>query len=406
MLVPPPVSDQPFPSLVGDESRKNLLGLGFASSLAYDNNVLKGVGARPISDEIYSIAPTIYIQRTTARLNETFSYLPGFTFYENTSSLDEADETASGNFRIRPTQNTALSFQDLFERSSNAFNQSDLVIGNGIYGSALNGTSNVVVPFADRITNSASGQYAVQFNGNSMMGISGSFSLLDFPDPAQVVGLYNINAWGGAAFFNQRISSKQYIGASYDYTRLTEYAATGQGEIDTDTIYPFYTVYLAHAFSVSVSSGPQYYLTTQAPAPPIHAWTPYVTASAGWQRKTVNVALSFTRTVSGGGGLLGTFRSNNGGLNFRWQTSRMWTFAANFFYAGSTNLDLSLPASEKGGHSISGNAMFQHPLSEHMRTEVGYDYVRESYASILSLFPTSNREYVGISYQLTKPLGR
>jgi hypothetical protein len=51
-----------------------------------------GTSATPVSDVSYSIWPTIALDETTSRLHWAISYAPGFTFYQRTSSRNEADQ--------------------------------------------------------------------------------------------------------------------------------------------------------------------------------------------------------------------------------------------------------------------------------------------------------------------------
>src|SRR4051812_12554534 len=96
MLTPPPVSGQAYPVMLTSEERANYLRGALAFTGAYSDNVLgSGAGGEPVSDQSYSIAPMISLDETTPRLHTVLSYAPGFTFYQHTSSRNEADHNAS-----------------------------------------------------------------------------------------------------------------------------------------------------------------------------------------------------------------------------------------------------------------------------------------------------------------------
>ena len=89
MQTPPPVSGEPYPTMVGSEARSNYLRGAMNVISAYDDNVLTGTSDHPVGDVTYSILPTISLDQTTRRFQQTLTYSPGFTFYERTSELDE-----------------------------------------------------------------------------------------------------------------------------------------------------------------------------------------------------------------------------------------------------------------------------------------------------------------------------
>jgi hypothetical protein len=64
--------------------------------------------------------------------------------------------------------------------------------------------------------------------------------------------------------------------------------------------------------------------------------------------------------------------------------------------------------SSPGGHSISAAADVEHPIGERWTAAFGFARLHQSYGglSVISANPNSDREFVSISYQFTRPLGR
>ena len=89
----------------------------------------------------------------------------------------------------------------------------------------------------------------------------------------------------------------------------------------TQTIFLVLTLFLKPNLSLSISGGPQHYSSTQALSPSVAAWQPMTIVSMGWQGQRTTVAASYSRTVSGGGGLNGTFHTNAANASFSWQIS-------------------------------------------------------------------------------------
>jgi hypothetical protein len=407
MLTPPPVSGEGFPTAVGSEARSNYLDAGLVLDTAYDDNVLAGSGTHPVSDFAYKISPTIALDQTSFRQHRTFTYSPGFTFYQNTSTLDAVDQNISLNFQYRLSPHAAVSIRDSFQKSSNALNQPYPPLGGTISGSGPSSVD-VIAPFADRLSNNANVEFTYQFSRDGMVGASGTLEQQDYPNPVQVPGLYNSNLRGGSTFYNHRLSRTQYTGVIYQYSRSQALPMTGESQTQTHTASSYYTVYLAHAFSLSVSGGPQYTSAIQSPSPTFHSWTPALTTSIGWQRSHTNLAASYSRAVTGAGGLLGVFNSNEVDATVRWQMARTWTVGSTVGYATSKSVSPLLPSSTPGGHTFSGAGLIQHSISERIRAEFGYARLDQSYdgIAVVSSAPHSDRVYVTVSYHFTRPLGR
>lgn len=415
MLTPPPVSNKAYPTVVGSQERSNYVAAGLVFNTAYNDNVLQGGSNTPAGDVIYSFLPTITFDQTKSRQHLGLLFSPGFTLYQHTSSLNAADLNLALNFQYRLTQHTTVSFNDSFQKSSNVFNQSYPFSGGAISGSSQSSPVGVIAPYANQLSNTANGGISYQFGYNSMVGASGILTESNYPDPVQAAGLYNSNSGGGSAFYNQRLSSTQYVGVTYQYLRSQSNPAdshagptSAQAEVQTHTLLPFYTIYLNPTFSLSFSGGPQYYSATQSPSPSVHAWYPAATVSIGWQTSHTNIVSSYSRTVTAAVGLPGAFDSNNANASARWQVTRAWNLGCAASYSINKNVTPLFPASNPGGHSVSGLVSAQYSLSEHFKAELGYSRLHQSYSGIsaISIVPDTNREFISISYQFSRPVGR
>jgi hypothetical protein len=415
MLTPPPVSAETYPTMVGSQSRSNFLAAGLAINTAYNDNVLVGEGTNPISDFIYIIAPTIALNKTTPRQNLVLSYSPGFTFYQHTSTLDSTGQSAAASFQYRLSQHTTISIGDTFQKSSNVFDQLYPPSGGAISGSTQTQGVAVVAPYANQLRNTAYVGLSYQFSSSGMIGASGSFAENSYPNPAEASGFNNSSSLGGSVFLSRRLSSNQYFGVTYQYSGSQSNPVNNQTnpanvrtEVQTHTLLAFYTIYLNPTFSVSVSGGPEYTHASQPPLSPTSSTTPSVTASIGWQRSRTNFVASYSRIVSGDSGLLGAYNLNNARASVSWQIRRTWIVGSAAGYSNSSNATPSFSLSNPGGETISGTMSVQHSISERLGVEFGYAHLHQSYSDIrvISTIPDSNREYISISYRLTRPLGR
>jgi len=408
MLTPPPVSGQAYPLSAPSEGRSNYLRGGVTGSASYSDNVLGSSSSVPISDVSYSVWPTISLDQTTTRLHTVLSYAPGFTFYERLTSRNEADENVSltGQYRLSP--HVTLSLTDAFQKSSSVFNQPDQGLGIAVSGSAENVNNSIVAPLADRLNNTGNVALSYQFSADAMVGASGTFSNLHYPDPSQVPGLFDSASRSGSMFYSYRVGRQHYLGVTYQYQDLLAYAPEGINQTQTDAALFFYTFAPSPAFSLSLFGGPQYYTSGaqfiavgQPPAPASTAWIPAAGGSLNWQALHTGVALSYSHTVASGGGLVGAVKLDSASASIRQQISR--NLSASLAGAYGNNGVLSLAV--LGGHTISASAGLQRQIGDHFNVQAGYTRLHQDYSG-LTLNPDTNREWVSVAWQFARPIGR
>jgi hypothetical protein len=408
MLTPPPVSGAAYPNVVGSQTRSNYLRGGLVVTGAYSDNMFEDIGSKPISDTSYSLWPTFALSKVTSRLNLALNYSPGFTLYQHTTGLDQTDQNVTMNSSFRLTPHITVGFQDTFFKTSNVLNQPDTGSAGAVSGSGQPPTVAIIAPIADQLSNTTNAGITYQFSRNSMIGGGGIFTIFDYPNPAQVTDLYNSNSRGGSAFYTHRLSRKQYIGASYQFSQVLAFPPHAQIQIQTQAPVLFYTVYLKPTVSFSLSGGPQHLDISETPLPSYRSWSPSATASLGWQESRTNLAVSYVRIVTGGGGLVGAFDTNSAAGSARWQLTRTWNVGAVASYSIYENITPSYFLSTPGGRSLSGTVSVQHRITEHFNGEIGYTRLHQSYSGIeaISNAPNANREFISVSYQFARPLGR
>jgi hypothetical protein len=407
MRTPPPVSGEPYPTETGSETRSNYLRGGVTFEGAYNSDI-QYEAAHTIADANYSIRPNIAIDQVTPRSHETLTYSPGFTFYQRLSAYNDADEDASLSFHYRLSQHTALQLRDSFQKSSNVFNQPNQNYGETVSGSPQSPPAGAIAPFASRDTNDGSGEISYQFSADGMVGGGGTSTKMTYPNLGQVPGLCDSSSRGGSGFLNLRASRSQYAGVTYQYSQYESCPASTRSETTTHALYLYYTVYPMHALSISISGGPQHFAVALTPFPSSTAWTPSVTASIGWQSNRSSLAASYSRTVNGGGGLLGAFYSNTANAHARWQLTRAWGAETTGGYEIHKNVDSLLASTNPGGHTLSGTVAVQRNIGERITAQLGYQRQHQRYSGIqaISAVPDNNRGFVSVSYQFERPLGR
>jgi hypothetical protein len=407
MLAPPPVSGANYPVSFTSEERSNYLRGGVTFNTAYSDNVLGATNPTPVSDVSYSVWPTIALDATTPRLHTVLTYAPGFTFYQRTSERNEADQNAAIDFEYRLSPHVTFSAHDGFQKSSNVFNQPDLGLGV-VSGGTQEPNLSVIAPLADRLSNNGNVGIAYQFAANQMMGASGTFTNLHYPDEAQVPGLFDSSAQGGTAFYSLRLAKKHYVGVSYQYQRLVTYLTGSENETQTHAVVFFYTVNPSSRSSISLFGGPQRSDTVQpSPYLPLRTWTPAAGASLNWQSRLTSFAVSYAHTIAGGGGLIGAVQSDSATASLRQQITKMLAGSVSGFYAQNDILGAAALGASNG-HSVAGTASLQQQFGPHLSLQLGYTRLHQDYSTVAALAsnPDTNREFVSITYQFARPLGR
>jgi hypothetical protein len=417
MPTPPPVSGQSYPVVLTSQERSNYLRGGVNFTSAYSDNVLGSMENHPVSDVSYSVAPFVALDTTTAREHFVLTYAPGYTFYRRTSARNEADQNAAIEFQYRLSPHVTFSAADGFQKSSNVFNQPDLTSTGAVSGGTQGANFSVIAPIADRLGNSGNLSLAYQFSRNGMIGGSGTFSNLHYSNPAQVPGLSDSSTQAGSAFYALRISRKHYFGVTYGYQRLLSYPTAGVNETQTHAGLLFYTVYPAKRLSISFFGGSQYSDTVQSlPTLAKREWTPAGGASLSWQGRLNSFALGYVHIISGGSGLIGAVQMDSGNASVRQQITKSLSASVAGGYTENNLLGGSSASTTKGGalagaangHSISGTASLQQSFGPRITLQLGYTRLRQDYSgvTVLALTPDTNREFVSLSYQFAKALGR
>jgi len=415
MLIPPTVSGQSYPEVPTSQEHSNYLQGGVTFSSAYNDNVLgtSVSNSAPVSDVNYSVWPTLALDETTSRLHWNLTYAPGFTFYQHTSSRNEADQNASIDFQYRLSPHVTFSARDGFHKSSSVFNQSYLGAAGPVSGGTQEPNQSVIAPFANQLNNSGNVGITYQFAANEMMGAGGTFTNLHYSDLAEVPGLSDSSSQGGSIFYALRMSRMHYVGVTYEYQRLLSYPAPGTNQTQTHSFLLLYTLYATPRFSISFFGGPQYAdISPQfsdgvsVSSPASQSWHPDVGGSLSWQGRLSSIAVSYSHMISGGGGLVGAVQMDSASGSIRQQLSRTLSALLTAGYAQNDALVVT-PLAGKG-HTVSGTASLQQQFGQHFNVQLGYTRLHQDYSTIavLASSPNTNREFVSISYQFSRPLGR
>jgi hypothetical protein len=155
--------------------------------------------------------------------------------------------------------------------------------------------------------------------------------------------------------------------------------------------------------------GPQFSAGPTTPLPGSRTWKPAGGASMNWQGQFTSAAVSYSHMVSSGGGLIAAVQMDAASASFRQQLTRSLSASLAGGYGQSTVVGglSQVPSSSTNGHSISGTASLQQQFGQHLNVQLGYTRLHQSFnITAISTTPDTNREFVSVSYQFARPLGR
>jgi len=406
MSMPPQASGSYYPVAVGEGQRSNVLSAGVLVTGAYDDNVLAGETTKPIAAESVMVLPSIRIDAKTPRFGGGLSYSPGFMYYTPTTELNQVTQNAIADFHYRWTPHITVSVQEVFRQNSTVFSQPYTFSGTTISGSANPASPIVIVPYAGQITESTNGHIGYQFSRSSMIGASGSFSTYRFSNTSQTEGLDNSNVGSGSVFYTHRLTRTQYFGLTYSYsiTDASPYPFTVKSQVASVV----YDLYLGSGFSLSLNGGPEYTTSSTPGNAATNEWDPSGGAGIGWSRTRTSFALNYSRAVTTGWGLLGSYTADSASANVNHLFTRRLTGGANGNYGNTKNATPQLVTFSPTGHTLFGRASLEYLLGEHLRLVGEYAHIHTDYSGIsaLSNSPSDNRVGLTLNYQFEHPLGR
>jgi hypothetical protein len=401
MVTPSPVSvEGASPAFAAETERSNYVRGGLGFSTTYDNDFI----TRGATDVGYSIRPSIAIDKSGTRLRWTFSYSPGFTFYQQQTLFSQSDHDLAAYLRYRLSPHVTVVLKDGLAKSSLLYNHFDPnPIGSGT-GILQTPNQSIISPVTDTLTNIASGEITYQFSANGMIGASATERELIYLDQSQVPGLFNSRSSDEMAFYTYRLSGQHYIGVTYEFQQFLSHP--NGSDTQTQSTFGFYQLYTNPMFTVSLFGGPQHFEISRLGIPTERGWVPAGGVSLGWQRFHSSGNLNFTHMVGDGGGLISAVVSDSVDLVIRHQLTRDLTVGMGASYANNSIVDAASFGS--GGHTVAGSVSLDRTIGEHFSLQMGYTRAHQSYAEIPSIaaVPDRNRAWAAISYNFSKPLGR
>jgi hypothetical protein len=196
---------------------------------------------------------------------------------------------------------------------------------------------------------------------------------------------------------------------SYRFDRIT--FNPGGGETRVHSFLAVNTLKLSNHITVSAFVGPQYSenqgLLVAGTQPQPNSWSVAGGAEAGWQDQRTSVSGGYSRSISDGGGVLGTVRLQSVYGNFRRQLVPGWAAALNVIHGTNQSLTVPSTSSATSVNLTSAGVSVERNVGKSIGFRLGYthDFQEQFFTPAPTLDAHRNRFFVTLSYQWPKPLG-
>lgn len=407
---PPSALDGRGPILAfrSEKVRVNYLSAGIDFTGAFSDNALLSNTA-PISDFSYLVQPHLALSLSTPRVVWNFILGAGLIVNQRLNQNNRAAKDLGLDLNYRLSENVNLRLSDTFTDTSGLF--SGFTPGTSGSGIGVIGqpTNSLLIPFNQRTQNNASlAELRYQFSPSSVAGVRGTFSIVDYPGSAtntQFGPLYNDHAYSGEAFYDHQISAKQWVGVTFQAQKFEVLPSIGT--TNTASWLLNYTVKPIPTIALSFFAGPTHLDARQVSAVGTtglfrdHRWTSAEGATFDWQSGHTSAAASFSRQLSGGGGL-----SSGVGLQTLVDARlRRQLDSRQEVNCGFTYTENGLLVSGQSFQRYSGLLEFQQRLANSLVVRIGYARDHQEFPGIQSA-ANANRTWVTVSYNFDHSFGR
>lgn len=406
--ISPPVTlngQGPSLSFEAEKIRSNSLSGGISLTGMYTDNVFL-LSTNQVSDFSYLVQPYLVFSGSRPRVNWDLRLGAGLIVNQHLSERNQAAENLGLDLDYRLSRHVDLRLSNTFTNTTGLFSTFNPASGSGV-GVVEQPNNSLVVPFARRtLANSSLAELNYQFSPSSVAGVRGTYSILDYPGSsqnAQFGPLFNSRTYSGEAFYNYRVSAKQWVGATLRAQKFETQPSIAN--TDTGSLLLYYGVNATPNVTLSFFAGPEYTprisnIATTGGSFRGHLWSSAEGATFNWQGERTSVAAGFSRQLSGGGGLSSAVTLQTASARLRRQLGSRQEVEFGFAYAENDPLE-----SGHSFHGFSGLFQFQQRLVKNLFVRVGYTREQQELPNSQST-ATANLSWVSVSYDFSHPFGR
>jgi len=390
--------------------RSNHVRGGVTVQSAYDDNASASNSGSAISNYSVSVFPQISLDQSRSRLRWVLNYGGGFTFNQRLTSQNQTSQNFDFDIQYRLSPHVNVRASEGITLTTGLFGPVNPLSGSAP-GVPVGGNTFVLTPLANQFATNTRGQVAYQFSGEDVVGVSGGFDSLQYRDVQPGSTLLNNRSEDGAAFYMHRLTGKNWLGGSYQFEHL------GYPDTVDDTRVHSMILFDTYAFkpsiTLSVFGGPQYstneFPTTAVP-PTVGTssmWSVAGGATFGWTGLRTATQVSYSHSISDGGGLQGSVQLNSVSGSFRRQIARYTALTFSASYATNNELSSSTTGISSANYA-SGGVSLTRKFGTHCFVQAGYQRESQQTSGVSTFGNDVKRDLVmaSFSYQFARPWGQ
>jgi hypothetical protein len=360
------------------------------------------------SDLSYDMEPHIAITHSATRLSYDLAADAGFIVNRTLSDQNRSNESGTLDVSYRLGQFTALRLSDSFMNTNGLWSGSQPGISSGPGIGPVQQPNSALFTYGHFMTNTALAELTWQFSAVDSAGIRATHSVDWFPSGADspLIGtLYGGQTYAPEAFYNRRLSARQWFGLT---ARAERFDTSGPvGRTDTANMLLMYGINIRPTTTISFFGGPELAMTSLPKEPtsqpssfPRRGWYPSAGAVFNWQGRRTSVVTSFSHSISDGAGLASAVTSDSASAELIRQLGRSFEIGPVFQFSNSEPIVGTLTF-----RTYSELLQFSYQI--HSRYQFSGGYAREDQsASAASGNISTNRVWIGFSLGFLRPLGR
>jgi hypothetical protein len=405
-----------IPSFVGGEGitsavlsemqRSNYLRAGLNVGGTYDDNpLLLSNGESNTSETIF---PNIKIEASTSRIHWSLGYAAGLTINQKLTSQNQGSHSLNFDSQYRLSPHVNLRVAENFSLTTGFFDSGS---GTGVVGSGGPNAS-LVAPLSTQRSSMTTVETNYHFALNDLIGASGTFYDSHFTNLPKGTVLADSRTVTGSAFWLHRLVGQDWGGVSYQFQRIT---FNPLGETRVHSFLVTNSLSLSKRFTLTAFVGPQYSenngLVSSGGTQTIQSngWSVSGGAEGGWRNQHTSVSAGYSRSISDGGGLLGSVLLQTVHGTFRRQLTPAWTAAITASHGTNQSLITPSTSSASSINLTSAGISLERNVGKSFGLRLGYNHDFQQQFGLPAPTPTfdahRNRFLVTLSYQWAKPLG-
>jgi len=395
-------------AFLSELERTNYLLGGVNIGAIYDSNpLLLSSGTESNTSE--TIFPNIRIEESSSRTRWKLGYAGGLTVNQKITNQNQGSHNLNFDSQYRLSPHVNLRVAENFSMTTGFF---DAGTGAGVAAGSGGPNASLIAPLSTQRSNMTTVETNYHFALNDLIGASGSFYDLHFTNVRAGTELTNSQAASGSAFWLHRIFGADWGGATYRFERIT--FNPGGGETRVQSFLAVDTLRLSSRFTLTGFVGPQYLdsrgLIYGALQPTQSSkWTLAGGAEGAWKNQRTGVSAGYSRSISDGGGVLGSVRLQAVHADFRRELAPGWAVALSASHGTNQSVIVPFATSASSINLTSAGVSLERNVGKSIGLRMGYSHdFQEQFGvsgSAHALDANRNRFFVTLSYQWAKPLG-